>query len=151
MSGVFTRAEAKNLVEIIRAVAQNAAAAQGVKQMTKNIGTAFRNADSDEFGRLVRCLDFMAELPFFKAYKGHSWQSLKIEPGQVVLDVGCGTGSDLTHLASLYPDSHFIGVDKSENFLNIAKQRSASLSNVQLLPADALQLPLNKESVDAVR
>lgn len=119
--------------------------------MTKNIGTAFRNADSDEFDRLVRCLDFMAELPFYKAYKGHSWQSLRIEPGQVILDVGCGTGSDLAHLASLYPKSNFIGVDKSENFLAIARQRTASLENVQLLPGDALQLPVASEAIDAVR
>ncbi len=119
--------------------------------MANNIGAAFRNADSDQFDRLVRCLDFMTELPFFKAYKSHSWQTLKIEPGQVILDVACGSGSDLIHLASLYPNSHFIGVDKSENFLAIAKERAASLSNIQLFPGDALQLPIDKESIDAIR
>jgi ubiquinone/menaquinone biosynthesis C-methylase UbiE len=66
--------------------------------MTENIGSGFRNADSELFSKLVRCLDFMNELPFFKAYKSHSWQTLKIEPEQVVLDVACGTGSDLIHL-----------------------------------------------------
>jgi ubiquinone/menaquinone biosynthesis C-methylase UbiE len=119
--------------------------------MTKNIGTAFRNADGDQFDRLVRCLDFMTELPFFKTYKSHSWQSLKIEPGHVILDVGCGTGSDLIHLASLHPKSSFIGVDNSENFLAIAKQRATTLINVQFIPGDALQLPIDKESVDAIR
>jgi ubiquinone/menaquinone biosynthesis C-methylase UbiE len=119
--------------------------------MTENIGAAFRNADGGQFDRLVRCLDFMTDLPFFKAYKKHSWQSLKIEPGQVILDVGCGTGSDLLHLATIYPKSHFIGVDKSESFLAIAKERTASLANVQLLSGEALQLPVDEGSVDAIR
>ncbi len=45
--------------------------------MTENIGSGFRNADGELFSKLVRCLDFMNELPFIKAYKSHSWQTLK--------------------------------------------------------------------------
>jgi ubiquinone/menaquinone biosynthesis C-methylase UbiE len=69
----------------------------------------------------------------------------------VILDVGCGTGSDLIHLANLFPKSNFVGVDKSENFLAIAKQRAASLENIQFLPGDASRLPIDKESIDAIR
>ena len=105
--------------------------------MTENIGSGFRNADSELFSKLVRCLDFMNELPFFKAYKSHSWQTLKIEPEQLILDVACGTGSDLIHLASRYPATNFIGVDKSESFLALAEARAASLPNIQFLPGDA--------------
>jgi ubiquinone/menaquinone biosynthesis C-methylase UbiE len=119
--------------------------------MTKNIGTAFRNADSDQFDRLVRCLDFMTELPFFKAYKSHSWQTLKIEPGQVILDVASGTGSDLINLASLYPNGRFVGVDKSEKFLAIAKERAEALANIKFLHGDAIELPVDTESIDAIR
>ena len=119
--------------------------------MTENIGGGFRNADSELFSKLVRCLDFMNELPFFKAYKSHSWQTLKIEPEQVVLDVACGTGSDLIHLASHYPATNFIGVDKSESFLAIAKARAASLPNIQFLPGDGQRLPLGDGAVDAAR
>ncbi len=119
--------------------------------MTENIGSGFRNADSELFSKLVRCLDFMNGLPFFKAYKSHSWQTLKIEPEQLILDVACGTGSDLIHLASHYPATNFIGVDKSESFLALAKARAVSLPNIQFLPGDAQRLPLGEGAVDAAR
>ena len=117
--------------------------------MTTNIGAGFRNADSELFGKLVRCLDFANDLPFFKAYKAHSWEQLNIEPRQVVLDVACGTGSDLIQLAARYPATRFIGVDKSENFLAVAKERAGSTPNVEFLPGDAERLPLNDATVDA--
>ena len=119
--------------------------------MTGNIGSGFRNADGDLFGRLVRCLDFANDHPFFKAYKAYSWETLRIEPRQVILDVACGTGADLIQLASQYPSSSFIGVDHSESFLALAKERAALLSNIQFLPGDAQHLPLGDQRVDAVR
>ena len=119
--------------------------------MTTNIGAGFRNADSELFGKLVRCLDFANDLPFFKAYKTHSWEQLNIQPRQVVLDVACGTGSDLIQLAARYPATRFIGVDKSENFLAVAKERASSTPNIEFLPGDAERLPLNDATVDRVR
>ena len=119
--------------------------------MTTNIGAGFRNADSELFGRLVRCLDFANDLPFFKAYKAHSWDSLKIEPGQVILDVACGTGSDLIRLAAEHPATRFIGVDKSENFLAVAKERAGSAPNIEFLTGDAERLPLGDRTVHAAR
>jgi ubiquinone/menaquinone biosynthesis C-methylase UbiE len=119
--------------------------------MTENIGRGFRNAEGACFDALLHCLDFMNDLPFFKAYKAHSWQSLEIEPGQLVVDVACGTGADLIHLACRHPATKFIGVDKSEGFLNIGKERSQGLTNLQFLPADAQSLPFGDNSVDAMR
>jgi len=119
--------------------------------MTTNIGAGFRNADSELFGRLVGCLDFANDRPFFQAYKAHSWKSLKIEPGQLILDVACGTGSDLLRLAAQFPDTQFIGVDKSENFLAVAKERAGSTPNVQFVPGNAQQLPLGDGAVHAAR
>ena len=119
--------------------------------MTKNIGSAFREADGEEFSRLLRCLDFMGGLPFFRAYKSHSWTSLKIEPGQTILDVACGTGSDLIQLADRYPATHFIGVERSENFIAVAKERSGSRANIQFLPGDAHHIPLEDQRVHGAR
>ncbi|MFY9656227.1 MAG: methyltransferase domain-containing protein [Methylocystis sp.] len=120
-------------------------------QMTRNIGSGFRDADGALCGKLVRCLDFMNELPFFKAYKSHSWRSLELEPGQVIVDVACGTGFDLIQLARQYPAGHFIGVDKSENFIAVAKERAGSTPNIQFFPGVAEQLPLGDRSVDGAR
>ncbi|ARN82704.1 methyltransferase domain-containing protein [Methylocystis bryophila] len=119
--------------------------------MTKNIGSGFRDADSELFGRLLQCLDFMGEIPFFRAYKSHSWASLKIEPGQTILDVACGTGSDLIQLADRYPETNFIGVERSESFLAVAKERAGSRANLQFLPGDAHKIPLEDRRAHGAR
>ncbi len=119
--------------------------------MTKNIGSAFREADGEEFGRLLRCLDFMGGLPFFQAYKSHSWKSLKIEPGQTILDVACGTGSDLIQLADQYPATSFIGVERSENFIAVARERAGARANIQFLSGDAHEIPLEDRRAHAAR
>ncbi len=119
--------------------------------MTRNIGSAFREADGEQFSRLLQCLDFMGGLPFFKAYKSHSWTSLKIEPGQTILDVACGTGSDLIQLADHYPATNFIGVERSESFIAVAKERAGSRRNLQFLPGDAHEIPLEDQRVNGAR
>jgi ubiquinone/menaquinone biosynthesis C-methylase UbiE len=119
--------------------------------MTENIGRGFRNAEGEGFDALLHCLDFMNDLPFFKAYKSHSWQSLEIQPDQLIVDVACGTGADLIHLAGKYPQTKFIGIDKSERFLSIGKDRSHGLMNIQFLPADAQSLPFGDRTIDAIR
>lgn len=119
--------------------------------MTDNIGRGFRQADGELFSALLCSLDFMNELPFFKAYKSHSWQSLKIQPDQLVVDVGCGTGSDLIQLAYQHPSAKFIGIDKSESFLKIAMERASSATNIHFLHGDGQQLPLESGLVDAIR
>ena len=119
--------------------------------MTQNIGIGFRDADGALFDALVRCLDFMSNLPFFRAYKSHSWESLKIENGQIILDVACGTGSDLIALAGLHPRTRFIGVDRSKGFIELAKMRAEGSPNLEFLQGDGQRLPLSDRVVDAAR
>jgi SAM-dependent methyltransferase len=119
--------------------------------MIDNIGSKFRNADAEQDDKLVRCLDFMSGLTFFRAYKSHSWRSLGITPGQVILDVACGTGSDLIHLAMEHSSTTFVGIDKSESFLRIAKTRALSQSNVSFVFGDGQRLPFADRSVAAAR
>lgn len=62
------------------------------------------------------------------------------QPGERLLDVGCGTGATLLPFAeAVGPSGHATGVDISEPMLNAARQRVAErgLSNVTLLLADA--------------
>jgi SAM-dependent methyltransferase len=61
-------------------------------------------------------------------------------PGELVLDIGCGTGATLLPLAeSVGPQGHVTGIDISEPMLGVARQRVAErgLANVTLLLADA--------------
>jgi ubiquinone/menaquinone biosynthesis C-methylase UbiE len=66
-----------------------------------------------------------------------------------VVDVGCGTGRELTQLASLSsPALQFIGVEPAANMRKIAIARTDQLSNVRILSGSFESLPLENGSVD---
>ena len=82
-----------------------------------------------------------------------SWQLpiewLSIPPGGVALDVGSGPGNVTASLArAAGPDGLALGVDISEPMLARAVEAQAG-PNVGFLRADAQQLPLRDETVDA--
>ena len=78
-------------------------------------------------------------------------EALKLSSGDVVLDIGCGAGQTLLQLSErIGPSGRVIGVDIAAQLLEIAKQRTAHLSRVMLIEADAQTLNLPTASADAV-
>lgn len=69
-----------------------------------------------------------------------------IEPGDRVLDVGCGTGSLVTELVNLLGAAAVAGVDPSETFVDAARQRHPDV-RIELATAEAL--PFEEHSFDA--
>lgn len=59
---------------------------------------------------------------------------MNVQPGDAVLEVGCGTGRNLLILAKRHPNSHFFGLDASKRMLESAdaKLDSARIENVAL-------------------
>jgi SAM-dependent methyltransferase len=77
--------------------------------------------------------------------------SLDLDPGDVVLDIGCGAGQTLLQLAEhVGPEGHVIGVDIAPLLLEIASRRTARLGQVRLIEADAQSLDLPEASADAL-
>jgi ubiquinone/menaquinone biosynthesis C-methylase UbiE len=69
-----------------------------------------------------------------------------------ILDLGCGSGYDLTRLAQkLDSDSVVVGVDMTHEMIVNAQKRvkEVGLRNVDLILADIASLPLHYSSVDA--
>lgn len=76
-----------------------------------------------------------------------------IRPGDTVVDLGCGPAHHLIESARLDPDSHFIGIDLSEEMLAAAQNnvKRALLNNVELRRGDMTKLDsIADASVDAV-
>ncbi len=77
----------------------------------------------------------------------------RIEPGSVVLDLGCGTGTDLLIAAQMSgPDVAVVGVDMTPAMLDRAREsaRQMELENVELHESLIESLPLEDASVDVV-
>jgi SAM-dependent methyltransferase len=76
---------------------------------------------------------------------------LNLRPGDVVLDIGCGAGQTLLQLAErVGPGGQVIGVDVAPLLLDVARQRTKTMPEVQLIQADAQVVTLPDATVDAV-
>jgi SAM-dependent methyltransferase len=81
------------------------------------------------------------------------WTLGRIEPGQVVLDLGCGAGTDLLIAAQMTGrDGRVIGVDMTTAMLERARASAAELgiAHVELHESLIESLPLDDASVDVV-
>lgn len=80
----------------------------------------------------------------------HPLEWLNIPSGGIALDVGCGPGSITASLAAAVgPDGLALGVDVAESMLARAV-RAAPGGQAGFVRADAQQLPLRDDTVDAV-
>lgn len=84
---------------------------------------------------------------------GHPVHDAAPQPGEVVLDIGCGTGIDLLLAARrVGPEGKVIGLDLTPEMLTRAREHvaQAGLPNVELLLAAMEEIPLPDASVDVV-
>lgn len=76
----------------------------------------------------------------------------ELEPGQHLLDVGCGSGTITAGLAAKVAPGEVVGVDTSAKVLEIAQEAAdrAGVDNVTFRTADATALPFEDASFDVV-
>ncbi len=99
---------------------------------------------------LARVPDATAES--FAGVANH-WTLGRIEPGSIVLDLGCGAGTDLLIAAQMTGSAgRVIGVDMTPAMLDRARDsaRQMGLENVELHESLIESLPLQDASVDIV-
>jgi demethylmenaquinone methyltransferase/2-methoxy-6-polyprenyl-1,4-benzoquinol methylase len=76
-----------------------------------------------------------------------------VQPGQTILEVGCGTGFFTIPAAQMITDQgRLIALDASSGFLQEVnkKVQKESLKNVRVIQRDALNTCLESESIDKV-
>lgn len=77
-------------------------------------------------------------------------QAVAPEPGERLLDVGCGPGFYVAEMAAVVGDrGHVTGVDPSADMLAAASRRNTARSNVTLLEGQAIDLPVGSGDLDA--
>ena len=93
-----------------------------------------------------------ASVESFAGVASH-WTLGRIEPGQVVLDLGCGAGTDVLIAAQMTgPTGRVIGVDMTPAMLEqaLASAVQMGLQNVELHESLIESLPIEHASVDVV-
>jgi SAM-dependent methyltransferase len=81
------------------------------------------------------------------------WTLGRIEPGEVVLDLGCGAGTDLLLAAQMTgPEGRVIGVDMTTSMLATARTSAEAMGfgNVELHEGLIEDVPVDDASVDVV-
>lgn len=81
----------------------------------------------------------------------HLLEVAALQPGETVLDIGCGTGlSTLKAAEAVAPGGRSVGADIAEQMLVKARSQAAGLSNVDFLRADAQTHSFEDAAFDAV-
>ena len=77
--------------------------------------------------------------------------TMNVQKGSKALDVCCGTADWTIALSeAVGSKGQVTGLDFSENMLEVGKQKTASLDNIQLVHGDAMNLPFDDNSFDYV-
>ena len=93
-----------------------------------------------------------ASVESFAGVANH-WLLGRIEPGEVVLDLGCGAGTDLLIAAQMTgPAGRVIGVDMTTSMLDRVRASAAEMgiTNLELHESLIEELPVDDASVDVV-
>lgn len=116
--------------------------------MTAVPGAVFESAVPGEIGYLDR----LAATEAARTYKSAMLDALDARPGETVLDLGCGPGTDLSALArTVGPSGRVIGIDCNREMVEQAGRRVSELPMVDVQPGDLHTLPFADGSVDRAR
>lgn len=105
------------------------------------------------YGRWARLYDVIARYtPAISSLRARTAASLELEPGDVVVDMGCGTGANLPFLREqVGPTGTIVGIDVTRPMLVRARQLvdDEGWENVHVVRGDATRPPISGP-VDAI-
>jgi len=104
------------------------------------------------YGRWAGLYDAIATVPGVGSWRRRAADALRLDRGDTVVEMGCGTGANLPLLRErVGPEGTVVGLDVTRELLVRARERveREGWENVHLLQADATQPPI-EGPVDAV-
>ena len=100
------------------------------------------------YGRWARVYDWVATAPGVESWRSRAVASLALDPGDTVVEMGCGSGANLPYLRErVGAAGRVVGVDVTGPLLERARARAAD-ANVSVVRGDATEPPVR--AADAV-
>ena len=102
---------------------------------------------------LVALLDAQEQQPAVRRLRDWAFEALAPQPGESVVDVGAGTGTELRRLAeAVAPDGRAVGIEPNPGLRDEASRRAALTgSAATLMDGDAADLPFADGAVHVLR
>tara|TARA_B110000091_G_scaffold204501_1_gene239252 strand:- start:485 stop:1267 length:783 start_codon:yes stop_codon:yes gene_type:complete len=95
-------------------------------------------------------IELSYQTPEIVRQRNQTLEALALRAGEQVLDVGCGTGLLVHDMSSTIGlQGRIVGVDFSNDMLELAKKRCSEMTNVQLQQGSITQLDFADNSFDA--
>jgi demethylmenaquinone methyltransferase/2-methoxy-6-polyprenyl-1,4-benzoquinol methylase len=105
------------------------------------------------YDKISRFYDYFAGV-FEKKYRNMALERLNLERGEIVLEIGFGTGYCLKQMAeSVGENGKVYGIDISSGMFEVSKKRlegAGLLDRVELYCGDVLKMPCEDNKFDAV-
>ena len=117
----------------------------------KSFRHSWNGEHAQKFAKSVENMKKSRYIPF--AEEIHEFVDLFVKnKNPVILDVGCGPGYLLIEIAKLIPNSQLIGVDLSEDMLQIAKEKAKEkgLNSITFMQGPAEKIPIPEAHNDVV-
>ncbi len=112
--------------------------------MSANSPKKFDSADAKR-------IDKQYAAPAMVEQRRRTLEALRLQPGESILDIGCGPGYLTLELArQATHNGRVIGIDTSQPMLEVATARCEEFGNTSFHLADATSLPFEDASLDAV-
>ena len=117
---------------------------------TRFTASGFPSVDAaSDAARYIDYLDAQASTPFWRAAKSETVDALGLVHGTAALDVGCGTGEEVRHMAAAAGAA--VGVDASKVLIDEARRRTGPEYEARFEVARAEELPCKDGEFAGVR
>lgn len=117
-----------------------------VKSKEQHVHEVFESI-SENYDKMNSVISFQMHVQWRK----DTMQRMGVKPGQKALDVCCGTADWTIALANAVgPTGEVKGLDFSESMLEVGKQKTQDMPNVELIHGNAMELPFADNTFDYV-